>query len=206
VSALDGLYTLKLTAVERNGTPREAAIQVIVDNKPPTIKIIHPQDGDIYSPEKDEWISVGVEAVDNASMSKVEFFLDGGYIGATTVAPYNKKWTIKMSDNLTRTLAAAVAVTPTKPITITRTITNPDNTISNEQLVGTVARVTTTVPSVSAVFTTGMVLLSNTVNIPGAPGFIESHLIRAVAIDAAGNRTESQTITIFVQRAVKDKK
>jgi hypothetical protein len=179
---------------------------VIVDNKPPAIKIIHPQEGAIYSPEKDEWISVGVEAVDNASMSRVEFYLDGGYIGATTVAPYNKKWTIKMSDNLTRTLAAAVAVTPTKPITVTRTITNPDNTISNEQLVGTVARVTTTVPSVSAVFTTGMVLLSNTVNIPGAPGFVESHLIQAIAIDAAGNRTESQTITIFVQRAVKDKK
>lgn len=203
VSALDGLYTLKLTAVERNGTPREAAIQVIVDNKPPTIKIIHPQDGAIYSPEKDEWVSIGIEAVDNASMSKVEFYLDGGYIGATTVAPYNKKWTIKMSDNLTRTLAAAVAVTPTKPITITRVITNPDNTISNEQLIGAVARVTTTVPAVSAVFTTGMILISNTVNNPGAPGFVESHLITAVAIDAAGNRTESQTITIFVQRAVK---
>jgi len=206
VSALDGLYTLKLTVVERSGTPRESAIQVIVDNKPPTIKIVHPENGAIYSPEKDEWVSIGVEAVDNASMSKVEFYLDGGYIGATTVAPYNKKWTIKMSDNLTRTLAAAVAVTPTKPITITRTITNPDNTISNEQLIGTVARVTTTNPSVSAVFTTGMVIISNTINIAGAPGFAESHLLKAVAVDAAGNRTESQTITIFVQHALKDKK
>ncbi|MEW5720493.1 MAG: hypothetical protein AB1817_17855, partial [Chloroflexota bacterium] len=130
-------------------------------------------------------------------------YLDGGYLGATTVAPYNKKWTIKMSDTLTRTLAAAVAVTPTKPITITRTITNPDNTISNEQLIGSVARVTTTVPAVSAVFTTGMVLISNTVNVPGAPGFVESHTIKAIAVDAAGNRTESQTITIFVQHAVK---
>lgn len=203
VSALDGLYTLKLTAVERNGTLREAAIQVIVDNQPPTIKIIHPQDGAIYSPEKDEWVSIGVEAVDNKSMSRVEFYLDGGYIGATTVAPYNKKWTIKMSDHLTRTLAAAVAVTPTKPITITRVITQPDNTVVTEQLIGAVARVTTTVPAVSAVFTHGMILISNTVNVPGTPGFVESHLITAVAVDAAGNRAESQTITIFAQRAVK---
>lgn len=203
VSALDGLYTLKLTAVERNGALREAAIQVLVDNQPPTIKIIHPRDGAIYSPEKDEWVSIGVEAVDNKSMSRVEFYLDGGYIGATTVAPYNKKWTIKMSDHLTRTLAAAVAVTPTRPITITRVITQPDNTIVTEQLIGAVARVTTTVPAVSAVFTNGMVLISNTVNTPGAPGFVESHTLMAVAIDAAGNRTESQTITIFVQRAVK---
>jgi hypothetical protein len=71
-----------LTAVERNGALREAAIQVIVDNQPPTIKIIHPQDGAIYSPEKDEWVSIGVEAVDNKSMSRVEFYLDGGYLGA----------------------------------------------------------------------------------------------------------------------------
>lgn len=203
VSALDGLYTLKLTAVERNGALREAAIQVIVDNIPPTIKIIHPKDGAIYSPEKDEWVSISVDAVDNTSMSRVEFYLDEGYIGATTVAPYSKKWTIKMSDHLTRTLAAAVTVTPTRPITITRVITNPDNTVSTEQLIGTVSRVTTTVPAVSAVFTTGMVLISNTVNVPGTPGFVESHTIKAVAVDAAGNRTESETLTIFVQRAVK---
>jgi penicillin-binding protein 1C len=203
VSALDGLYTLKLTAVERNGALREAAIQVIVDNQPPTIKIIHPQDGAIYSPEKDEWVSIGVEAVDNKSMSRVEFYLDGGYLGATTVAPYNKKWTIKMSDYLTRTLAAAVTVTPTRPITITRVITNPDNTVVTEQLIGAVARVTTTVPAISAVFTNGVVLISNTVNVPGTPGFVESHTLQAIAVDAAGNRTESQTITIFLQRAVK---
>ncbi len=203
VSALDGLYTLKLTAVERNGALREAAIQVIVDNQPPTIKIIHPKDGAIYSPEKDEWVSISVEAVDNASMSRVEFYLDEGYIGATTVAPYSKKWTIKMSDYLTRTLAAAAAVTPTRPITITRVITQPDNTVVTEQLIGTVSRVTTTVPAISAVFTNGLVLISNTVNVPGAPGFVESHIIKAVAVDAAGNRTESPMITIFVQRAVK---
>jgi hypothetical protein len=203
VSALDGLYTLKLTAVERNGALREAAIQVIVDNQPPTIKIIHPKDGAIYSPEKDEWVSISVEAVDNASMSRVEFYLDEGYIGATTVAPYSKKWTIKMSDHLTRTLAAAAAVTPTRPITITRVITQPDNTVVTEQLIGTVSRVTTTVPAISAVFTNGLVLISNTVNVPGAPGFVESHIIKAVAVDAAGNRTESPMITIFVQRAVK---
>jgi len=203
VSALDGLYTLKLTAIERNGALREAAIQVIVDNQPPTITIIHPKDGAIYTPEKDEWVSISVEAVDNRAMNRVEFYLDEGYLGVTTVAPYSKKWTIRMSDHLTRTLAAAVAVTPTLPITITRVITNPDNTVATEQLIGAVSRVTTTVPAVSAVFTTGMVLISNTVNVPGVPGFVESHTIKAVAVDAAGNRTTSPVITIFVQRAVK---
>ncbi len=206
VTALDGLYTLKLTAVERNGTPRESAIQVIVDNKPPTVKIIHPADMASYSPEKDEWVSIGVEAVDNASMSRVEFYVDGAFIGSSTVAPFNKKWNLKMSDTLTRTLAAAAVVTPTKPITVTRIITNPDGTAGKEELTGIVAKQTNPNPAVSAVFSTGMILISNTVNIPGSPGFVESHLIKVVAIDAAGNRAETPPLTIVVQHALKDKK
>ena len=203
VSALDGLYTLKLTVVDRSGKPQEAAIQVIVDNTPPTVKIINPTNGQIYSPEKDEWVSIGVDAVDNVSMARVEFYVDGAYIGASTVAPFNKKWTIKMSDTLTPTLAAAASVTPTKPITVTRTITNPDNTISIEQLIGQVARVTVPNPAITLVFTTGVVIVSNTVTLPNNPGFVESHVIKVVAYDAAGNRTESAPMTIFVQHALK---
>jgi penicillin-binding protein 1C len=206
VSALDGLHTLKLTAVERNGTLREAAIQVIVDNKPPTIKIIHPTNGAIYSPEKDEWISIGVEAVDNASMGRVEFYLDGAHIGSSTVAPFNKKWTIKMSDTLTRTLAAAAVVTPTLPITVTRAYLSIEGVTVTEQIVGSVAKVTTPNPAITTVFTTGMILVSNTVTIPNASGFVESHIVKAIAVDAAGNRTESAPITIFIQHEVKEKR
>ncbi len=206
VSALDGLYTLQLSAVDRNGTPRQAAIQVIVDNQPPVVKIIHPNNGDIYSPEKDEWISIGVDAVDNAAMGKVGFYLDGAYLGESTVAPFNKKWTIKMSDTLTPTLAAAAAVTPTNPITVTRTFSNPDGTAVFEELTGQVAKVTTPNPAVTAVFTTGMVVVSNTVTLPNTAGFVESHAIKVIAIDAAGNQTESVPITVFIQHDVKQKK
>ncbi len=205
VSTLDGLYTLQLTVIDRNGTPRQAAIQVIVDNQPPVVKIIHPNNGDIYSPEKDEWVSIGVDAVDNTAMGKVEFYVDGAYVGASTVAPFNKKWTIKMSDTLTKTLAAAAAMTPTNPITLSRTITNADGTIATEQLVGQVAKVTTPNPAVTAVFTTGMVIVSNTVTLPNTAGFVESHIIKVIAYDAAGNQTESAPITIFIQHDVKQK-
>jgi hypothetical protein len=203
VSGLDGLYTLKLTVVNRAGQLQEAAIQVIIDNQPPTVKFVNPQNGAVYSPEKDEWVSIGVDAVDNASMKQVEFYVDGAYIGASTVAPFNRRWTIKMSDTLTKTLAAAASVTPTNPITITRTVTNPDNSVIVEQLIGQVSRVTAPAPAITAIFTNGVVLVSNTVTVPNSPGFVESHTLKVVAIDAAGNRTESNTITIFVQRAVK---
>jgi hypothetical protein len=136
-------------------------------------------------------------------MKQVEFYVDGAYIGASTVAPFNRRWTIKMSDTLTKTLAAAAAVTPTNPITVTRTVTNPDNSVIVEQLIGQVSRVTAPAPAITAIFTNGVVLVSNTVTLPNNPGFVESHTLKVVAIDAAGNRTESNTITIFVQRAVK---
>lgn len=206
VSSLDGLYTLKLTAVDKSSKPRESAIQVIVDNQAPSIKIINPNNGDIFSPEKDEWVSIGVDAVDNASMGRVEFYVDGAYLGASTVAPFNKKWTIKISDTLTKTLQAAAAAKSN--ITVSRTITNPDGTVLTEQLTAQVAKVTTPIVGVSAVFTTGMIIISSTVPVTGTNpiGFVESHIIKAVAIDAAGNRTESAPITIFIQHAVKEKK
>ncbi len=203
VSALDGLYTLKLTAVERNGTPREAAIQVVVDNQPPTVKIIHPSENDVYSPEKDEWVSIGVDAVDNASMGRVEFFVDGAYVGSSTVAPFNKKWTIKMSDNLTRTLLIAASANPPSPVTLTRTITNADGTVATETLIGQTSRSAAPSPHVSAVFTSGMIIVSNTVSAPNSPGFVESHIIKVVAYDAAGNSAESAPVTIFIQHASK---
>ncbi len=203
VSTLDGLYTLKLTVVDRSGAPRESAIQVIVDNQPPTVEIIHPGANAVYSPEKDEWVSIGVDAVDNASMGRVEFFVDGAFVGSSTVAPFNKKWTIKMSDNLTRTLLTAAASNPPNPITLSRTITNADGSISTEQLTGQVAKVSTPNPAVSAVFTTGMTIVSNTVPIPNSPGFVESHVIKVVAYDAAGNSAESEPVTILIQHASK---
>jgi penicillin-binding protein 1C len=203
VSSLDGLYTVQLNVIDKRGTLRQAAIQVIVDNKPPTAKITHPSQGGVYSPEKDEWISIAVDAVDNTSMARVEFYVDGGYIGASTVAPFNRKWTIKMSDSITRTLASAAAANPPAPLTMTRVITNPDGTVITQQLTGQVSRVTVPARGVSAVFTTGMSILSSTVPVPNAPGFVETHVIRAIAIDAAGNRTESAPVTVSVQHANK---
>ncbi|MBI5303172.1 MAG: transglycosylase domain-containing protein [Chloroflexi bacterium] len=206
VTALDGLYTLQLTAVDKSGKPTQATIQVVVDNKPPTIKIINPKNTDIYTPEKDEWVSIGVDAVDNASMGRVEFYLDEMLIGSSTVAPFNKKWTIKMSDTLTRTLGASVAVSPTKPITITRTYQNSEGISVTEQIVGQTARVTTTAPAASVVFTTGMILISTTTPVTNTAGFVESHIVKAIAYDAAGNATPSDPVTIFIQHDVKQKK
>jgi penicillin-binding protein 1C len=203
VSGLDGLYTLQLTVISRGGTPTTSSVQVIVDNQAPTVKITYPTNNQIYSPEKDEWVSIGVDAVDNSAMGRVEFYVDGAFVGSSTIAPFNKKWTIKMLDTMTPTLTASAAVTPTKPITITQMITNADGTVIKELVPGTVAKVTTPNPAITAVFTNGVVIISNTVAVPNSPGFTESHTIKVIAFDAAGNRTESQPITIYIQHQLK---
>lgn len=111
-----------------------------------------------------------------------------------------------MSDTLTKTLAIAGAANPPNPITVSRLISNPDGTTATEQLVGQVTPVTAPNPAVTAVFTSGLIIVSNTVPVPNSTGFVESHIIKAVAYDAAGNRTESAPVTIFIQHASKDKK
>ena len=58
----------------------------------------------------------------------------------------------------------------------------------------------------TAVFTTGMVIVSNTVPITNTAGFVESHIIQVVAVDAAGNRAESAPVTVYIQHALKEKK
>jgi hypothetical protein len=112
-------------------------------------------------------------------MSKVEFYVDGMFVGSSTVAPYNKKWTINMSDTLTKTLQAAGSVTPPRFITITRSYTNTENQIVTEKIGAQVVRTIAPIPSYSVAFTTGMVVLSYTAPLMNttAPGFIESHII-----------------------------
>lgn len=126
-SQLNGLYTLQLSVVERSGNYKQAAMQVTVNNTPPTVRIVHPQPEAVYVMEDDEWVSIQAEAMDNVSMDRVEFYLDGQLINMSTVAPYNKKWVITMAG-------------------------------------------------------------------PGP----ESHVIHAIAYDAAGNITESEKVTISV--------
>lgn len=100
VSQLDGLYTIQLTVLEHSGSYQRSTVQVTVDNTPPQAEVIHPDDGDIYIMEDDEYVNIQIDARDNVSMGKVEFYLDDRQIGLSTVAPYSKRWTIVMSDTV----------------------------------------------------------------------------------------------------------
>ncbi len=86
-----GLFTLRLTVVDRDGNQRMDTIPVIVDNHLPTVSLVHP------SPEAqfhldDSPITIEADAEDNYAIDRVEFFADGQLIGVSRTAPFAVTW------------------------------------------------------------------------------------------------------------------
>ena len=184
-TGLNGPYTLRLSVIENSGNVRQVAIPLTVDNTPPTIHLSTPENGRVYVMEDDEWVNINALATDDWSMDRVVFYLDDSPLITTTVAPYSAKWTITMSDT--------IPSLNMPPITAMKPITNPDGTVTmQEQVISTV--------SVDEQDPTRIILrLDNGFGIiHDSKGYTETHTIKAVAYDAAGNKAESTPIRIFV--------
>jgi hypothetical protein len=105
VTALDGLYTLRLSVVDHSTALRQAAIQVTVDNISPTLNLTYPEEGSKYEKGYDEWANVNAE-VQDYSIARVEFYEYAGDkneepvegflqpFAVRTIAPFNVNWTI----------------------------------------------------------------------------------------------------------------
>jgi membrane peptidoglycan carboxypeptidase len=191
----EGLYTLHLTAVRHDQSFEQAAVQVTVDNTPPEVTLLNPPDGKVYKMEDDEWVNIQVDAVDNVSMDRVQFLLDGYKIEEATVAPYSALWTIVMSDTI-----------PVKGtvITQTETVTSPEGVVS-EQVVTLTEVITLSDPldpagslKYAQVYSGGLTIISDTTAITPILGYTETHVLKFIAYDAAGNKTESETTTFHV--------
>ena len=115
-------------------------------------------------------------------MDRVEFFVDNQSIGFSTVAPYTRKWTIKMVDSPPRA--------GEQPVKRVDTVTNPDGTTSQVEV--TVSEVIQQGGRLIRRYNTGMTAVLD------ASGYYETHVIYVKAYDAAGNVTESPHITIQV--------
>jgi hypothetical protein len=102
----DGLYSLQLTAVDRNQSFRQATVQITIDTISPTLDLNYPEDGATYVFGDDEWVTINADVFDNLSMDRAEFFIEGAPIPAGSeeeagkpfavrnVAPFNVRWTI----------------------------------------------------------------------------------------------------------------
>lgn len=194
VSQLEGLYTLQLTAIDEAQNVHQSTIQVTVDNVPPLVKIGHPEEGDLYIMEDDEYVNIQAEVSENVSIKRVDFYVDAQKIASTGIAPFNQKWAIEMLDIIpkpnvlittTQTYSVENGIEASRVITLTETFTELNS-------IGDVG--------ITQVFSDGMRIFSDTLAIT------ETHVIYVTAIDAAGNETESEKVNIRVMHEIKDEK
>lgn len=201
----EGLYTLQLTVVRGDQSIERKSTQVTIDNTPPEVEIINPEPEKVYVMEDDEWINFQVDALDNFSMNRVEYFMDNQKIGESTVAPYTLRWNIVMTDaNVTweapvtqsvvitqpdgSVIATGQYITLTHVISVTQPITDPVE-LANWPLDQAPERFI----GYQKVYSDGLNVISTTL------GYTETHLIHIIAYDSAGNETKTEPIRVLVQ-------
>ena len=98
-SELNGLYAVQLQAVRTDQLVDTAVIQVTVDNTAPDVSITFPQDGDTLAYASNRQLTFQATAVDNLSLSVVEFYVDGVLIGSVDEAPFALTWNARRGDH-----------------------------------------------------------------------------------------------------------
>ncbi len=89
---LTGLYILQLVAVLEDGRVKTAAVPLMVDNTPPELLLVSPEDGRRFSLAREEILVIEVSATDDLSLARVEFFVDGKRIAGTSAPPFSTRW------------------------------------------------------------------------------------------------------------------
>ena len=91
-SGLNGLYAIQLLVVQKDERLEIATTQVSIDNEPPTLRTIYPQEGEKLDGTKDRQIDIQVQANDNLGLDVVEFYIDFQQVGAVSDSPYTLTW------------------------------------------------------------------------------------------------------------------
>jgi membrane carboxypeptidase/penicillin-binding protein len=91
---LNGLYTLQLVVVREGDRVDTTAIPLTIDNLPPLVQLVAPEDEQAFSRSQDEIVTMRAEASDETGVSQVAFYLDGRRIDLVEVPPYSAVWSI----------------------------------------------------------------------------------------------------------------
>jgi membrane peptidoglycan carboxypeptidase len=89
---LDGLYALRLQVVRTNQRVDTAIIQITVDNQPPEIMVLYPEDGQQFIYPQDRLVRFQAQATDNYTLAQVTFFVDGQLLATLTSPPFALPW------------------------------------------------------------------------------------------------------------------
>jgi len=182
--------------MEHSGNVITYDMPVVVDNTPPVVQIVHPTPDQIYIMETDELVSITADAQDDWEMDRVEFYLDGAKLGDTTVAPYSVRWTIRMTD----------VVPKGGPTTyITEVITNPDGTVTTQQVLDRETKTETYTKPDGTTDRRVVIMTGGGAGATVMDGKLhEIHTIWVKAFDKAGNEIKSSPVRIFVKHKDKE--
>jgi membrane peptidoglycan carboxypeptidase len=99
-SSLDGLFALRLLVVYADRQVETAVIQVTVDNLAPTISIVYPEDGQLFSYPSKRNINLQAEVQENIEISRVDWYVGGVLIGQTRQEPHILPWSGTVGDHI----------------------------------------------------------------------------------------------------------
>jgi glucose/arabinose dehydrogenase len=217
----NGSYSLTAVARDQAGnTTTSGVITVTVSNgdtTPPIVSITAPANLALVQGT----ITVSAAASDNVGVAGVQFKVDGTNIGAEdATAPYSVSWNTTTLPNGSHALTAVArdaAGNTTTSTTVSVTINNPDTTAPSVSITAPASGATvsgTAMVSANAsdnVAVVGVQFKADGANIgsedTSAPYSVSwntaavsngSHLLTAVARDAAGNTTTSGTVSVNV--------
>jgi len=216
-TAAIGTHTLSAVARDAAGNPTTSATitVTVLDTSGPAVSLTAPANGATVTGT----VTVSASASDNVGVAGVQFLLDGVNLGAEdTTSPYAVSWNTATATVGTHTLAAvardaagntttsttitvtvpdttapAVSITaPANGATVTGTVTVSANASDNVGVVG--VQFLLDGANLAAEDTSNPYSISwnSTTAVPG------THILAAVARDAAGNTTTSATITVTV--------
>lgn len=89
---LNGLYAVQLLLVEKDQSVVSATIQVTVDNRPPSLQITAPAEGQHFSYPQERQLTFQALVTDDIGVDLVEFYIDGQQIANLTETPYSAIW------------------------------------------------------------------------------------------------------------------
>lgn len=84
---LEGLYAVKLTAINEEQIAQSTVIQVTVDNTPPLAKIVYPNEGQSIESIA-EFVTLQAAVEDNVALDRLEWVLDDEVVSTISESPW----------------------------------------------------------------------------------------------------------------------
>ncbi len=86
-TGLEGLFAIKLTAINEEQSAQSTVIQVTVDNTPPLVKIVYPEEGQSVE-SIGEFVTLQATVEDNVALDRLEWMLDDKVVSTVTEPPW----------------------------------------------------------------------------------------------------------------------